>query len=360
MGKTAQAKELKRQYDTSNVRYEEHASALEDLIPQYQEQYDSATANIDDLFANNPELDLSRFSNELLGISSNLSGFSEELGKYKGGFSSLSNKLGGIQGDTESGVKKYLSKGDEYISSMLDETNQGADKYLGQYKKLAQTEMPGMSIYRDQEQSNLGSSLQMLKSLGGTSSNAVASLLSGNQQAKAGMALQASNYKTQSQRDLAEAYMNAGTIKSGSLANAAGFTQGQAGIRQGLGEFSAGITGQQAGMIGAQAGLTGQQIGIEGDKAGISAQGANLRQNEFAMNEYNPWLQELQWGQTQAQMFNPLDFAANVHGNLTGLNWSGAQGYMGMQMENKQNQTQNAIELASITAEAANSYNSNK
>ena len=278
----------------SDENTDEAMRNLENLLPQFQEQYNQYTGNVNNLFANNPQLNLKKFIDALGGYSSQLSD---------------------IRKQTEAGVGKYLKQGEEYTTSMLDEIMSSTGDYLSGYKKLARSEMPGMDIYRDQIGSNLAGNVQLLKSMGGGSQNAIAQLLQGNQNQLAGLALEAGKYKTQSQKDLANAYLTSGTMRGNALNQAAGFQQNAAGIRTDLGQFSSGVVGQQAG-------ITGQQAGMENTM--------------FQNNEMIPWLQELMWNESQAQQFNPLDFASQLYGAQIGFYESESDEERQLRMANQQ------------------------
>ena len=347
--------EEQQRADDAQAMMNENISNLLGLVDDYQSRYDESTGNIDNLFENNPTIDLSSFSNQLGkystqlgGLSSQLGSLNNQLGSYKGELSGYQKDLSGIRSGTESDVSKYLTKGEGYISSMLDEATQGADKYLKQYQKLANTEMPGMSVYRDQEQASLGSSLQQLKSMGGTSSGAIGALLGGSEQAKANLAIQAANYKSQSSRDLANAYLTSGNTKSGAYSTATGLTQNQAGIRQNLGQFSAGIVGQQSNLTSQKANITGQQSGIIGQQAGITGQQASMAETEFQNNEMTPWLQELQWNETQAMASDPLAYQSQVYGSLAGMGNSNLLSAWGSQSQTQQSIDQNNMSVINM------------
>jgi len=278
----------------SDEQTDEAMQNLEGLAPKYEEEYQRYLKAVNNLFENNPELDLSQFMEQLSGFSSELSD---------------------IRGRTEKGVGRYLKQGEEYTASMLDEIMSSTGDYLSGYKKLARSEMPGMDIYRDQIGSNLAGNVQLLKSMGGGSQNAIAQLLQGNQNQLAGLALEAGKYKTQSQKNLADAYLTSGTTRGTALNQAAGFSQNAAGIRTNLGQFSSGIVGQQTG-------ITGQQAGMENAM--------------FQNNEMIPWMQELMWNESQAQQYNPLDFQAQLYGAQVGFYESESDEERQLRMANQQ------------------------
>ena len=261
----------------ANQQADEAMQNLENLLPQYEEQYQRYLKEVNTLFENNPELDLSSFINIL---------------------SDFSSELSGVRTGTERDVGRYLNQGREYTSSMLDEIMGSTGDYLTGYKKLARTEMPGTNVLRDQLFSNLSTGLQTLRSSGASSPNSLVQLLQGNQNQMAGLALEAGRYKTQSEKDLANAYLTYGTTRAGAYNTASQFSQNAANLRTGLGEFSAGILGQQSNIAGQQAAMTNQM---------------------FQSNEFTPWMTELNWNMSQAQAFNPLDFAANLYGSQVGF-----------------------------------------
>lgn len=311
-----------REYEEGQARFNKYSGLLEGLIPKYEEQYAKYLGGTEDLLANNPNLDLSKFSNQL-------GGFSDQLSKG-------SRQLDSIRSDTEQGIKKYMSQGDERISSMLKESFSGADNYLKEAKGLASSDMPGLSIYQDQQGSNMANSIQQLKSLGGANSSSVAGVLAGNQNASANLALESARYKTQARQNLASSFLTAGQVKAGSLGQAASFAQNQAGLNQNLGQFSSGIVGQQANILGQQASITGQQ--------------SNIAQNEFLNNELNPWLQNLQWNQSQTNANNPLAYQSQVYGTLSGMGWSQQQGGSAQQQQNAADQQQNTMGVLGMIA----------
>jgi hypothetical protein len=344
-GENAEERTARHEQEQGQEQFETYSALLESLIPTAQANSDAANKQIESLLANSPKIDLSSFSK-------NLGGLTGQLSSIKSGLGRLSGELSYVRQGTESDVSKYLTKGEGYISSMLDEATQGADKYLKQYQKLANTEMPGMSVYRDQEQASLGSSLQQLKSMGGTSSGAIGALLGGSEQAKANLAIQAANYKSQSSKDLANAYLTSGNTKSGAYSTATGLTQNQAGIRQNLGSFSSGIIGQQADISGQQADIVGQQSNIIGQQASLAG-------TEFQINELNPYEQNLSWRQTQATMNDPLQLSANIYGSLTGMGWSQQQSGVAGQIAAGTAQQQTNAEVIAALAQLASSYNNN-
>jgi hypothetical protein len=276
----------KNQTEEGNKRYSENMANLTGLISEYQKKSTTANNSIESLLGNAPNLDLSKYSNQL-----------EE-----------------IKGKTDSGVSKYLSQGDSYISSLLQESNLGSDNYLNEYKKLSQSEMPGLDIYKSQAGTNLASNIGTLKSMGGASSNSLASLMQGNQNNSLNIALQAGQYKTQSQKDLANAYMTSGQTKASSYGQATGLVQNQAGIQQSLGSFNTGVTEQQS----------------------------NYATQEYGADSTN-WQNQLQWRESQAQMYDPLSYQANVYGNAAGIGWSQYQGGVNAQQSTLGATQQNTI-----------------
>jgi hypothetical protein len=283
----------KGQTEEGQKRYDENMAKLTGLITDYQKQSDTANTSIESLYGNTPDLNLSKYSGE--------------LGKTKSA--------------TESGVNKYLQQGDQYISSSLKESTGGADNYLNTYKNLSQSEMPGLDIYKSQAGTNLASNVSTLKSMGGASSNSLATLMQGNQNNSLNIALQAGQYKTNSQKDLANAYLTSGQTKSTAYSNAASQTQNQAGIKQSLGSYSAGVTDQQAGYA----------------------------TQEYGADSAN-WQNQLQWRQTQAQMYDPLSYASNVYGNAAGIGWSQYQGGVSAQSQTLNATQQNNVNAASSVA----------
>jgi len=263
--------------ERADQQRDEAMENLEGLGPQYEERYEYYIDLINDYLENNPEIDLTGFQDILAGLS-------EDLGR--------------IRRDTERGVGRYLREGEEYTDAMLEEIETSTGDYLTGYKRLARDEMPGLNIYRDQITGNLSSNLQALKSFGGGSQNALVNLLQGNQNQLTSLALEAGRYKTQTQRDLANAYLTAGSARGEAQGRAAQFSQNAAGIRTNLGQFSAGVSGQQAN-------ITGQQASLE-----------NIM---FQNNEMIPWMAGLNWAQAQAQSFDPLAFYGDLYGSQVGF-----------------------------------------
>ena len=272
----------KDQTEEGNKRYNENVAKLTGLISDYQKQSDTANSSIESLYGNSPDLDLSAYSKGLQSVNS--------------------------------GISKYLSQGDQYISSALKESTSGADDYLNTYKKLSQSEMPGLDIYKSQAGTNLASNVGTLKSMGGASSSSLATLMQGNQNNSLNIALQAGQYKTNSQKDLANAYLTSGQTKSTAYNQAVGQTQNQAAVKQ-----------SQAGILGQQSGLAAQEYGAD---------------------QLN-WQNQLQWRQTQAQMYDPLQYQANVYGSAAGIGWSQYQGGVSAQSQNFNATQQNNANTAS-------------
>lgn len=265
-----------------------------ELTEQQRAEYQDAIQRMLSLIENHPEIDLTPYINQLTDLGAGL----------RTGAAGAISDLQDIRERTESGVGRYLGRSEDYIGSMLDEIKSGSEGFLKGYKKLAREEMPGMDIYRDQITAGTSEALQSLRSMGGVNPNAISSVLKGNQTNMANLALQAAQYKTQSQKDLANAYMTYGKTRGGAYESAASQTQGLANARLGLGQFSTGNVAQQYGIT---EGMTNALTNI------INA-GAGLTGTEFGYNELMPWQTGVNFFQNQATQNNPYE---------TGLNWLG-------------------------------------
>jgi hypothetical protein len=171
-----------QQYEEGQNRFNINTGKLEGLIGKYQGKNQGALNRISDLF--------------------------------NGGTSGMNNAVNNTSAD----VSKYLSKGQDYISAMLD-TN----------KKMANSNMPGLDIYNDTQSSTLASNIAQMKALGGANSNTLSQQLLGNQKNKANLALSAANYKMGVNQSLANAYSSASQGE-----------QGMAGARENLGQMQLG------------------------------------------------------------------------------------------------------------------------
>ena len=257
-------------------RENEAMDDYEALGGRNEELYNDYITQIEESFANNPQLNLSSFQDILSGLNENLSDVSRR---------------------TRSGVGRYLSEGNEYTSSMLDEIMSSTGDYLTGYKRLARSEMPGVDIYRDQIGSSLANDIQTMKSVGGGSQNSLVQMLKGKNQNMANLALEAGKYKTGTQKDLANAYLTSGQTRGNALGQAANFAQNAAGITTNLGNFESNVLGQQA---------------------NIANTGAQLTNLEFQNNEMIPWVMENEWNQNQATQFNPVQFLQELYANQIG------------------------------------------
>jgi hypothetical protein len=187
---------------------------------------------------------------------------------------------------------------------MLDEVMKGSEGYLTGYKRLAREEMPGVGIYRDQIDSSTSEGLQSLRGMGSRSAGAVSQVLQGSQNNMADLALKASQYKTQSQKDLANAYMTYGQTRGNAYQNAAEANRGLANTKLGLGQFStSNVTSQQnmnEGLAAVLANITNSQSG--------------MTQSMFNYNEFSPWQAEANFWSNQA--VNPNQMALDWQGNI--------------------------------------------
>jgi hypothetical protein len=227
--------------EDAKAKKESYISKLEGLLNNYQSRYNKSTGNIDDLFNNAPKIDLSE-------------------------------------------SKKYLSEGDEYISSMLDDS-----------KSLSRSEMPGMEIYKDQIGTNTANVLQQLRQSGGLNSGNLTSILQGNQSNNMNIALEAGNYKTQMRQNLI-----------GNYGQAAGMKQNQSSISSGISN------------------------------------------TEYSMNEMMPWQSKMDWEQKQATAFDPLNFVRDLYGSQIGMSRSDEQSAMMSEAANKQANQQNTANVAGM------------
>jgi hypothetical protein len=266
----------------------------DEIVDQAREDYDNAVNQALTLFKNHPEIDLTPYINELTNLGKGL----QE--------SSAANieELQGIRKNTESGVGKYLNRSENQISDMLDEVMKGSEGYLTGYKRLAREEMPGVGIYRDQIDSSTSEGLQSLRGMGSRSAGAVSQVLQGSQNNMADLALKASQYKTQSQKDLANAYMTYGQTRGNAYQNAAEANRGLANTKLGLGQFStSNVTSQQnmnEGLAAVLANITNSQSG--------------MTQSMFNYNEFSPWQAEANFWSNQA--VNPNQMALDWQGNI--------------------------------------------
>lgn len=302
---------------------------LKALIPQYNQRYAQATSDIGNLFSNAPQLNLADYSKSLTGLSSDLS----TLGK------GISSNLSNISKTTTGNVNKYLGSTSDYIKSLLNETKTGTSQYLKGYQELAKGNMPGLNIYNEQNAANTATSIQALRNLGIDSSSALTSILNNNQNTGANIALQAAQYKTQAQQNLADAVLKAGTTNAGAFTTAANLEQQNASLAQNLGQFNAGISeanaGIQSNILGAKANITGQQAGFAKDQYNA---------------QVNDWLANLQWNETQATANDPLAFENQLYSQQAGMDFSVAQTQALANQQSLQAQQQNKIQEAAIIA----------
>jgi hypothetical protein len=228
-------------------------------------------------------------------ISSNLLNSSPkiDLSKY-------SNELTDLYSGTSSNVNKYLTKGDEYIASMLSETNKGANNYLSEYKDLARSEMPGMQIYRDQAGTSLANSISQLKSMGGATSSNITDLLQENQENQMNLALESGKYKTTAQKDLANAFMTAAQAKANAYNTAASNAEQNAGIQLNLGKFGTDIT---------------------------TAKG-EYANREYEYNELQPYQNKLSYSINKENKTDPYQAYLDYYGSLIGMYNAEKQGQM--------------------------------
>lgn len=325
----------KKMYEESQKRLEEYMGKLLDLVPEYQKRNTEAERAINNLFGNKPTLDLRDLENALQStgqnysdITSRLKGLGDNLNLYDTELQGLGRKLSGIRSSTSEDFSKYLLEGDDYINSMLDETDSGADAYAQGYRRMANEQPEFVTLFNDQRSRNLGSSIQQLKSSGAASPTALATLLAGDQQAGADIALRAAETRRQMREKALDAGFTGSQAKAGAYANAVGAKQGQAGLRQSQGAFEAGITGQQAGLVSQRAelnadraNLLGQETGLVDRQTDLVSRRAALRESEYGASATN-WMAELQWEMDQANRYNPLEFSADIYGNAAGIGWS--------------------------------------
>jgi len=280
--------------DYQDVGTEEAIDEGQGIVDQAQGDYQDAVRNVLNLLQNHPEIDLTPYINQLTNIGT---GLQESTAASIG-------ELQDIRGETEAGVGRYLSRSESQISSMLDEIMKGSEGYLTGYKRLARQEMPGVGIYRDQIGAGTSEGLQALRSMGSRSSGAIGQVLQGSQNNLADLALQASQYKTQSQRDLANAYMTYGQTRGNAYQNAASANQGLANTRLGLGQFSTGNVAAQQNM---NEGLANVLTNITNSQSGMT-------ESMFNYNEFAPWQAGVNFWSGQAN--NPAEMALDWQGNL--------------------------------------------
>jgi hypothetical protein len=265
-----------------------------EIVDQAQEDYQLAIKNVLGLLENHPEIDLTPYINQLSNIGQGLQESSAaNIGELKD-----------IRKDTEAGVGRYLNRSEGQISSMLDEVMKGSEGYLTGYKRLANQEMPGVGIYRDQITSSASEGLQSLRGMGSRSAGAVGQVLQGSQNNLTDLALKASQYKTQSQKDLANAYMTYGQTRGNAYQNAASANQGLANTRLGLGQFSTSNVSAQQNM----------NEGLAGVLANIANAQSGMTQSQFNYNEFAPWQAGVNFWSNQA--VNPNQMALDWQGNL--------------------------------------------
>ncbi|MBN1683753.1 hypothetical protein JW865_09410 [Candidatus Bathyarchaeota archaeon] len=308
---------LSKEFNRSSEQYSSGMAELKNISENYANRYDWNMKDVGNLLANTPNIDLSKFSGDLTDISSQ--------------FGDVINNLSRSSNATTSGVNKYMGQGNERISSMVDEAFSGANDYLKQTKSLANSNLPGLNILQDQQGSNLASSIQQLKSLGGGNSGNISSLLVGDQANRSNLALESARYKTQAKQNLAGATLNASGVKAGALQNAANYSAGQAGMALNTGAYQQGIMEQQAGLLGKQANITN-----------IKSQ---MAQTEFNQNELLPWMQNLQWSQNQALSNDPLALRSDVAGSMIGMGQAGVTGATQGMMQNNLAQQQLWIDI---------------
>ena len=325
-----------------------YITQMQDVLSRVQDEYAGYVSNTEDLLGNSPKIDLSPYMNQLGSYSKDILSEAEKSSVL---MKTLANR-------TTRGVNEYMSSADSMSDSMLDnylnysrQADVSADKgldtaldsygsYLDQYKSMARSDMPGMSLYKGQIGAQTASDIQQLKNMGGLSSSNMVSMMNNRQNQLRDLSLQSMNYKANRQQALADATANYGNMSqsaySTNIANKAtaanlagtGYNQAiqnkmaNAGLTLNLGQYNTDVYNQSysnmSNALNSASGMTQAQAG--------------LADTQYQYNNLNPYNNALNWNMSQAQANNANQMAMQLYGDLAGLSYSGLQGANNMFM----------------------------
>lgn len=311
---------------------------MQQTVQNQQEQYDQYVSAVEGLLGGSPQVDLSRYIYALSGYQNQILG---QAGATRQGIMDSYNRaLGDVSGYQNQSTMFSNSMLDQYMSSAGDIERYGEtslssslgafDKYLAGVQNMANSDMPGMDIYRGSIGSNTAASIRQLKDMGGANSASVASALNNQNNQLRDLAIQSSQYKAQRQMDVNNAQLNYGNMVQGAYNNAIG-ARSQAAAMRGQGYNQAINTAMNNANLSSTMGNMGINANVNAynvinnaysSAASMNNQQANLGMMQFQNNQMLPYQAALQWNQNQAMVNNPTETQMRYYGDMMGLQWN--------------------------------------
>ena len=284
-----------------------------------------------------------------------LSGLSAISDQSRASLGNIANQLSsqtdlynrGISSQANSLLDKYLQTSGQIEGlgqQAFDTSSQAYGSMLDTYKTLANSNMPGMDIYRGQIGAQTSSDIQRLKDMGANSSLAVSSLLSNKNDQLRNLALEAGNYKLNQKQNLAQAFSVYGQQMQGAYNNQIS-NIGQAAQLEGAGRQS--VIGANQSMFNNTLNTSEALYNIEQGRYNIGAnnvqQAANLNQMQYdrekqgyIYNQLMPYQNQLNFMTGLTSSYDPFQAQMGVLGESVGMDYANLMGLYNQQAANNQ------------------------